>query len=58
MVQILDGEALVHVGGKEITAATGQVVVMPADIPHSLTAVSQFKMILTVVKRAVGIQGL
>ena len=58
MVQILDGEALINVGGKEITATTGQVVVMPADIPHELTAVSRFKMILTVVKRVVGIQGL
>ena len=58
MVQILDGEALINVGGKEITATTGQVVVMPADIPHALTAVSRFKMILTVVKRVVGIQGL
>jgi len=58
MVQILDGEALINVGGKEITATTGQVVVMPADIPHSLTAVSKFKMILTVVKRAAEIQGL
>ncbi len=58
MVQILDGEALINVGGKDITATTGQVVIMPADIPHALTAVSQFKMILTVVKRSVGIQGL
>jgi len=58
LVQILDGEALINVGGKEITATTGQVVVMPADISHALTAVSQFKMILTVVKRAAGIQGL
>jgi len=58
MVQILDGEAVVNVGGTKITAIAGQVVVMPADIPHSLTAVKRFKMILTVVKRAVGIQGL
>ncbi len=58
MVQILDGEALINVGGKEITATTGHVVVMPADVPHALTAVSQFKMILTVVKRPVGIKGL
>jgi len=58
LVQILDGEVLINIDGKEITATTGQVVVMPADIPHALTAVSQFKMILTVVKRVVEIQGL
>jgi quercetin dioxygenase-like cupin family protein len=58
MVQMLDGEALVNVGGKEIVATRGQVVVMPADVPHSLHAVTPFKMILTVVKRPVGIKGL
>ncbi len=55
MVQILDGEALITIGEKQIKAVTGQVVVMPADVPHALLAVSRFKMILTVVKRAVGL---
>lgn len=53
MVQILDGEALINVGGKEITATAGQAVVMPADVPHSLNAVERFKMLLIVVKRPV-----
>ncbi len=51
MVHILDGEAVVTVGGKEMTVRKGQVVVMPADIPHSVTAVKRFKMLLTLVKR-------
>ncbi|UCD33429.1 MAG: thioredoxin family protein [Desulfobacterales bacterium] len=51
MVQVLDGEALVNIDGTEMTVATGQVVVMPADIPHSVTAKKRFKMLLTVVKR-------
>jgi quercetin dioxygenase-like cupin family protein len=50
MVQILDGEALVNIDGKEMTVRKGQTVVMPADIPHSVTAVKRFKMLLTVVK--------
>ena len=58
MVQVLDGEALVTIDGKEMTAGPGQVVVMPADIPHSVTAVKRFKMLLTVVKKPVGIQSL
>ena len=58
MVQILDGEALINVGGKELLATAGQVVIMPADVPHSLSAVQQFKMILTVVKRVSEIKGL
>ncbi|UCD89519.1 MAG: thioredoxin family protein [Desulfobacterales bacterium] len=51
MVQVLDGEALVNIDGTEMNVATGQVVVMPADIPHSVTAKKRFKMLLTVVKR-------
>jgi quercetin dioxygenase-like cupin family protein len=58
MVQILDGEALIHVGDKEIRAMKGHVVVMPADIPHALHAVTPFKMILTVVKKSMGIKGM
>jgi len=51
MVQIIDGEAVVNIGGKEMTVRKGQVVGMPADIPHSVTAVKRFKMLLTLVKR-------
>ena len=58
MVQVLDGEALININGKKIKATTGQVVVMPANVPHSVRASSQFKMLLTVVKQAVGIGGL
>ncbi len=56
MVQILDGEAVVNIDGKEMTVCKGQVVVMPADIPHSVTAVKRFKMLLTLVKRPKNIQ--
>jgi len=56
MVHVLDGEAVVNIDGKEMTASTGQVVVMPADVPHSVTAVQRFKMLLTVVKRPATIQ--
>ena len=50
MVQVLDGEALIDIDGKEITVQTGQVLVMPANVPHSVMAVKKFKMLLTVVK--------
>jgi len=56
MVQILDGEALVNIDGKKITAKAGEVVVMPANVPHSVTAVSKFKMLLVVVKQPMVIQ--
>jgi len=50
LLQVLDGEALVNIDGKEMTVAAGEVVVMPANIPHSVNAVERFKMLLTVVK--------
>ncbi len=55
MVQVLDGEAMVNIDGKKMTVGTGQVVVMPANVPHAVTAVKRFKMILTVVKKPVTI---
>jgi len=56
MVQVLDGEATVNIDGKEMTVGPGQVVVMPANVPHAVTAAKRFKMILTVVKKPVTIQ--
>jgi quercetin dioxygenase-like cupin family protein len=51
MVQVLDGEAAITIGGKEVTVKAGEVVVMPADIPHGLVAEKRFKMLLSVVKK-------
>ncbi len=50
VVQILAGQASLTVGGKEISASSGQLVVMPADVPHSLRADGQFKMLLTMLR--------
>lgn len=50
MVYILEGEAELVIGGKPVKAKTGEMVVMPANIPHSVQAERDFKMLLTVVK--------
>lgn len=50
IVQILDGEAELTIGGNTITAGAGQMVIMPANIPHSLDAKVRFKMMLIMVK--------
>jgi quercetin dioxygenase-like cupin family protein len=50
MVQVLDGEVSLTIGGKEVVAVAGEIVVMPANIPHSVNALKPFKMLLTVVK--------
>jgi len=50
LVQILDGEARVTVGGLAHTVAAGQCIAMPAGVPHALDADTRFKMLLVVVK--------
>ena len=50
MVYILEGEAKITLGGVPVTAKTGEMVVMPANVPHAVDAEKDFKMLLTVVK--------
>jgi quercetin dioxygenase-like cupin family protein len=47
-VHILDGEALITIDSKENLVRTGQVIVMPANVPHSVHATQRFKMLLGV----------
>lgn len=49
-VQALDGEATVTIGGKKVRARAGQIVLMPANVPHALTAARRFKMLLIMFK--------
>ena len=50
VVQILDGKAELTIGGKVVPALAGQMVLMPADVPHALKAVEKFKMLLTMIR--------
>ncbi len=49
-VHILDGEAEVTISGGPISMTTGEMVIMPANEPHALRAVSRFKMLLAMVR--------
>jgi len=50
VVQILDGEAEIVIGKKKVSASSGKMVIMPANVPHSLKAVNKFKMLLTMIR--------
>ncbi len=50
IVQILAGSAEVSVDGRRISASAGQLVVMPANVPHAVEAPQRFKMLLTMIK--------
>jgi len=51
LVQILDGEAAITIGDIDLVLKEGEVVVMPADIPHAVHAKKRFKMLLVLVKK-------
>lgn len=50
LVYIIDGEAEVTISGKAICAREGEMVIMPANEPHDLRAVKQFKMMLVMIR--------
>jgi quercetin dioxygenase-like cupin family protein len=50
MVFIADGEAEVRISGKENLLKAGEMIVMPANEPHSLKAITRFKMLLIMIK--------
>ena len=49
-VQVVDGEAEVVIDGKAQTVTAGQMIIMPANIPHELKAVKPFKMLLVMIR--------
>lgn len=49
MVTVLEGTGRFTVGGKEHFCHAGEVLVMPATVPHAVYAPKPFKMMLTVV---------
>lgn len=49
-VQVVDGEAEVVINGEPHTVTAGQMIIMPANIPHELRAVKQFKMLLVMIR--------
>ncbi len=49
-VQVVDGEAEVTINGQPQTVAAGQIIIMPANIPHELKAIKPFKMLLVMIR--------
>ena len=49
MVHVLEGTGRFTVGGVEHICKAGDVLIMPAKVPHAVYAVEDFKWLLTVV---------
>lgn len=50
VVQVLDGEAQITIGGNPNLVRKGESIIMPANVSHALQAVEQFKMLLTMIR--------
>ena len=50
LVQILDGVAEITIGGNVVKASSGETVLMPAGVPHSLHGAERFKMLLVMIR--------
>jgi len=51
LVYILDGQARIYIKGEAFLVCAGQMLIMPANKPHSLKAPQRFKMMLVMVKK-------
>lgn len=50
VVYILDGKAEITIGEKTQTVNSGEMLIMPANIPHALHAEEKFKMLLVMIR--------
>ena len=50
VVQVVDGKGLFFVGADAIETSKDELLIMPANVPHSVSAEEKFKMLLTMVR--------
>ena len=51
LIYILKGEAKVTISGKPFKLKEGELIIMPANEPHALSAVTKFKMLLIMIRK-------
>jgi quercetin dioxygenase-like cupin family protein len=50
VVLAVEGEADIKISGRDFHLKEGEMIIMPANKPHALKAVTKFKMILVMVR--------
>jgi len=50
VVTILEGECEVWIAGTTLQMKAGQTIIFPANAPHALSAITKFKMTLTMIR--------
>ncbi len=52
LVYVLEGEAEVTIGGASHRVRRGEVILLPANVPHAVDAPVPFKMLLVMIRSA------
>ena len=50
MVQVIEGKAEIIINNKPYILNAGESIIMPANNPHAVNAIEQFKMLLIMIK--------
>lgn len=50
LVEVLDGKALITIGDEPHELVAGEAIIMPANVPHAVKALEDFKMMLVMIK--------
>jgi quercetin dioxygenase-like cupin family protein len=50
LVQLIEGQAEITIAGKPSRVEKGEVILLPANEPHAVTAITPFKMLLTMIR--------
>jgi quercetin dioxygenase-like cupin family protein len=50
LVQVIEGEANVYIAGEEFAVGAGEIITLPANRPHAVTALTNFKMLLIMIR--------
>ena len=48
VVYLLEGEAEIRIDGKPYLVKEGEMIIMPANKPHALKAITRYKMLLVI----------
>lgn len=50
LVIVIEGEVKITISGKPHLLKTGEMIIMPANQPHSLDSITKFKMLLIMIR--------
>ncbi len=50
LIQIIEGHAEVTIAGNPFQVTAGNMIILPANIPHAVKAIERFKMMLVMIK--------